>query len=175
MSHTDWDVSAKLPPGNVKLGLKWTFLTLGSRWIRWGCSRAELGVLQGIEWGWHRMGRTWGGFSALAHSLFCEAKSVSCCPPLRVMSKACSVSPLNLKLWFEVPRLYIQLWRSAFHKGRTVSLSYWLCPLKTGAFIFPIKDVDLLNGGWTPAEFYLIYTNIKKGGTMFITAEPFFF
>lgn len=110
---------------------------------------------------------------ALAPSLFCEAKSVSCCPLVRVMSKACSVSPLNLKPWFEVPHLYILLWRSAFHKERTVFFSYWLCPSKTG--VFPIKDVDLLNGGWTPAEFCLPYANIKKGGTIVVTAEPFFF
>lgn len=53
----------------------------------------ELRVLQGTEWGWHRVGGTWRRFSASAHSLFCEAKSVSCCPLARVMYKACTVSP----------------------------------------------------------------------------------
>lgn len=54
--------------------------------LSWECCREQSG--DGTGWG-----GTWRRFSASAHSLFCEAKSVSCCPLARVMYKACTVSP----------------------------------------------------------------------------------
>ena len=40
--------------------------------------------------------------------------------------------------------------------------------------VYPVRDVDLLNGRWMPAEVCLAYANTKKGRTILPQLSHFF-